>query len=214
MKKFNYLDIIIDNPNSWMWQHIQILKDALSIFTDDVRVFKNADEIRNGDILFILSCDKILDVKALSKHKNNIVIHESDLPIGKGWSPLSYQVECGLNKIPITLFEADEILDSGKWYLKDTINLVGYELIDQIRKKQAVKSFEMIEHYLSQYPMIGNTQKGKDSYYKKRSLKNQALDVDKSLREQFDILRVCDNNNYPATFSIFGRKYTLKIEMN
>jgi len=212
-KSFNYLDILIDNPNSWMWQYIQILEDTLSVFANGIRIFKNSNEVEYGDILFILSCDKILEAKTLGKHKNNIVIHESDLPIGKGWSPLSYQVESGANKIPITLFEADKTLDSGKWYLKDNIQLAGYELIDQIREKQAIKSFEMIEEYLSKYPMEGYAQRGEETFYKKRVPKDQELNLDKSLREQFNTLRVCDNNKYPATFSIYGRKYTLKIDM-
>jgi len=214
LKKFNYLDILIDNQNSWMLKYVEILRSILMGFADNVRIFNKAGQIKTGDILFILSCDKIINVKALRKHRNNVVIHESDLPLGKGWSPLSYQIECGVNKIPITLFEADDKIDSGRWYLKDAINLVGYELIDQIREKQAIKSFEMIEFYLSQYPMAGSIQCGEETYYRKRSPKNQILNVDKSIRDQFDLLRVCDNDRYPATFSIHGREYTLKIEMS
>ena len=212
LKNFKYLDIIIDNPNSWMWQYIPMLENILNEFTQNVRIFENSKEMKNGDILFILSCDKILKLEDLNKHINNIVIHESDLPKGKGWSPLSYQVERGLNSIPVTLFEADVQLDSGKWYIKDFIELNGTELINEIRNKQALKSFDMIKEYLTKYPVKAIEQTGTVTHYQKRTSKNQELDINNAIKEQFNLLRVCDNDNYPAYFFIDNKKYILKIE--
>ena len=40
--------------------------------------------------LFLLSCSKKL--KNLKAYDHNIVIHANDLPRGKGWSPLTWQV--------------------------------------------------------------------------------------------------------------------------
>jgi methionyl-tRNA formyltransferase len=212
LKRFDYIDVIIDNPQSWMWNYIDKLESILVKYSQHVRIFKNSNEIKNGDILFILSCDKILREDNLKKHTNNIVIHESNLPQGKGWSPLSYQVEVGENAIPITLFEADIKLDSGKWYLKDIIKLDGFELIDVIREKQVIKSFELIEQYLINYPINGNPQIGKETFYEKRDSQKQQLDIKKSIEDQFNQLRVCDNENYPAFFYMNGKKYILKIE--
>jgi len=208
--KLKQLDILIDNPNSWFWGYIDFLIYILKKY-GKVRIFKTHEEIKNGDILFILSCDRILKKETLKKHNHNIVIHASDLPQGKGWSPISYQIEEGKNKIPITLFEADEKLDSGDWYLKDFIVLDGSELIDEIRKKQALKTIEMIERYLLNYPIKANKQIGKESFYQKRTPKNQELDINKTIKEQFNKLRVCDNKRYPAHFYINGKKYILKI---
>jgi methionyl-tRNA formyltransferase len=39
------------------------------------------------------------------------------------------------------------------------------------------------------------------------------LDPQKSLAEQFNILRVVDNDRYPAFFEWNGRRYNLKIEI-
>lgn len=212
LKKFNYLDILIDNSDSWMWIYIPNLTNILKKYSSNVRIFKQANDIKVGDVLFILSCDRILQKDVLNKHINNIVIHESDLPIGKGWSPLSYQVEEGKEEIPITLFEAEETLDSGKWYLKDYITLDGTELIDELRLKQAIKSFEMIDMFLKQFPCKSYIQNGKETIYPKRTSNNQIIDVNKSILEQFNKLRVSDNNRYPAHFFIKGQKYILKIE--
>ena len=43
-------------------------------------------------MFFYLSYEKIVEKKVLKKFKNNLVIHASDLPKGKGWSPLSWQI--------------------------------------------------------------------------------------------------------------------------
>ena len=90
--------------------------------------------------MFILSCEKILDEKKLVYHKNNIVIHPSALPKGKGWSPLAWQILEGQNIIPFSLFEASKELDSGPVYLRDELILTGFELNDEIKKKQAEKT--------------------------------------------------------------------------
>ncbi len=212
LKKFQNIDVLIDNPSSWMWEYLQDLEASIEPFAKLIRVFRSASEVSDGDIMIILSCDKILKQNDLAKHKSNIVIHESDLPKGKGWSPLSWQAESGVNKIPITLFEASEKLDSGDWYIKDTLLLDGRELIDEIRVKQYAKTKEMIIKYLQNYPVNSNKQEGEESFFQKRVSKNQELDIDKSLKEQFNKLRVCDNERYPAHFYIDEKKYVLKIE--
>jgi len=211
-KKFKYLDVLIDNPKSWMWQYVESLENILEKYGEHMRFFKSVNEIEHGDVMFVLSCDRILKKQDLQKHKNNIVIHESDLPKGKGWSPLSYQVEQGINKIPVTLFEATIKLDSGDWYIKDFIELDGTELVDNIRKKQAEKTFDIIVQYLQGYPMKPYRQCCDENFYEKRTSQNQELNINKTIKDQFNKLRVSDNQMYPAHFSYRGKKYILKIE--
>ncbi len=200
LKKLQEIDILIDNPTSWIWEHIKLLKKVLDEFAYNLRIFENLADIDSGDIMFILSCDKILTQDNLKKHKNNIVIHGSDLPKGAGWSPWSWEVENGADFITLTLFEAGPIVDAGSWYLKYRVNLDGNELIDDIRKKIVTKEVEMISRYLSEYPMKSKQQLGEKTFYQKLSEKNQELYINISIKEQLDKLRVCDNERYPAHF--------------
>ena len=211
MKELYDIDIIIDNKDSWIWQHLDDLKSSLMKFGDNIRVFSSNNEIKEGEILLILSCNRILSEYDLKKHKSNVVVHESDLPEGKGWSPLTWQVVKNHNTIPITLFEATTDLDSGGWYLKDEINLDGTELIDEIRYKQFKVTKKMINTYLMNYPMPSNKQNGESTYYKKRTLVDQEIDINLPLKDQFNILRVCDNERYPAHFYYKNKKYIIKI---
>ena len=59
------------------------------------------------------------------------------------------------------------------------------------------------------FPRIKQT--GKESFYRRRKPEDSKLDVDKSIKEQFNLLRTVDNDRYPAYFEMFGRKYIIKI---
>lgn len=47
------------------------------------------EELQPGDLCFYLSCGQIVSGEVLAQFRNNLVVHESDLPSGKGWSPLT-----------------------------------------------------------------------------------------------------------------------------
>jgi methionyl-tRNA formyltransferase len=148
----------------------------------------------------------------MSLHKHNLVIHESDLPRGKGWSPLTWQVLEGKESIPITLFEASEKVDAGQIYLQENIKLDGCELVDDLRRKQGEATISVALKFVDNYATVtGKPQKGEETFYKRRGPSDSRLDLDKTIREQFNLLRVCDNERYPAYFEYGGKKYILKI---
>ena len=129
-------------------------------------------------------------------NKHNLVVHESALPHGKGWSPLTWQILEGKNEIPITLFEAEESVDSGKIYITDTMHFNGTELVEELRQIQGEYTIKMCVSFVEGYPGITSREKaqsGRSSYFKKREPEDSKLDPDKTIREQFNLLRVVDN---------------------
>ena len=186
--------------------------DKLNDLGIEAKLYSDHRNIPKGDIAIFLSCEKIISRDTMKKSKHNLVVHESDLPEGKGWSPVTWQVLEGKNKIPICLFEAVEKVDSGVIYFKDFIDLDGSELIDEIRKKQAGKTFELLDKFLEVYPNVfGKIQKGKETFYKKRKPKDSELNLQKTIEEQFNLLRTVDNERYPAFVKYKGNKYVRKI---
>ena len=175
----------------------------------------NVSQIKESDIVFYLGCGQIIPANILSRNKHNLLVHESALPKGKGWSPLTWQILEGKNEIPITLFEAEESVDSGKIYIGDTMHFNGTELVEELRKKQAEYTIKMCVSFIEGYPgitSIGKDQSGGSSYYRKRKPEDSKLDPDKTIREQFNLLRIVDNERYPAYFELNGMRYMLKIE--
>jgi len=102
-------------------------------------------DIPDGELCFMLSCSKLVTSDILKRNKHNLVVHESDLPQGKGWSPMTWQVLEGKQEIPVTLFEAVEAVDSGPIYLQGSMLLEGHELVDELRAKQADATLKLME---------------------------------------------------------------------
>lgn len=63
-------------------------------------------------------------------------MHESDIPKGKGWSTLFWQILEEQNKIRVTLFEAGKKVDSRRIYAWKWFKFDGHELVDELRVAQ------------------------------------------------------------------------------
>jgi len=203
--------IFIDDPHSWMIPWGEMLEKTLSPF-HDVSLCLKKEEIPCGDFSFLLGCTEILPQKYLRKSKLNLVVHESDLPSGRGWSPLSWQVLEEKHEIPIVLFEAKEELDAGPIYLREIIKLNGTELLPELKYKQGVKTIELVYKFLEQWPGLRPVnQVGTPTFYPRRTPAHDKIDIHQTIAENFDHLRIADNEKYPAGFEYRGRKYILKI---
>jgi methionyl-tRNA formyltransferase len=201
---------ILTSPKQWF---IPFAKELSSKINNSNLFFDHTKIDQNYDILFILSYHKIIDSKYLNA-KHNIIIHASDLPKGKGWSPMFWQILEGKNEIVFSMFEASDGVDDGDIYMKKTLHLNGFELNEELRFKQANFINEMCLEFFKNNVQFSKTAKqtGKESFYLKRSSKDSKLDITKTIEEQFNLLRIVDNENYPAFFYKDGEKYILKIE--
>lgn len=206
------IQILVDNKDSWIIPYTVILKNKIiDNFNFEVKLIYDSDCVIKGDVLCLLSCEKIF--KKLDLNKYNLVVHESFLPKGKGWSPISWQILEGKNTIPVTLFEANKKVDSGVIYGQEVINFSGHELLTEIKEKQAEKTIKLIMDFLKKIPNIkGLPQKGTESFYRRRVSEDGQLDINKSIKNQFNLLRISDNERYPAYFILNNKKYVLKIE--
>ena len=204
------VQILIDNKKSWIMDYVPILIKKIIKLGHRVVLIHESKKVKKGDILFLLSCEKIF--KNLELNKHNIVIHESRLPEGKGFSPMTWQIIGGRNKIPISLFEANSNIDSGEIYFQDIINFNGSELIDQIRNKQGNKTIELFLKFIKNINNLKTlSNNGKESFFRKRDPSDSLLDINKTIKEQFNLLRVVDNDRYPAFFIKNGEKFKIEI---
>lgn len=198
---------ILTSPGQWFVPHAQKLAQKLK-----ARLFYSHTEISGFEVVFILSYHRLIGGEFLAQNKHNIVIHASALPQGKGWSPLFHQVLEGKNSIPFSLFEANEKADAGAIYLQKSLNLTGLELYEELREKQAAFCLELCEEFLRLYPALTpQEQSGEESFYSRRDPECSELNPDKSLNEQFNLLRICSNDEFPAFFYKNGKKFLVKI---
>ena len=52
---------------------------------------------------------------------------------------------------------------------------------------------------------------GEETFYPKRAKKDSELDISKSIEENFNLLRIGNNEDWPSFFHYRGKKYILKI---
>ncbi len=163
----------------------------------------------------LLSCSRLLRAEQLAFHRHNLVVHESALPQGQGWSPMTWQILEGASSIPITLFEVTAALDAGSIYLQQQIVLEGHELVEEWRAGQALATFDLCLAWLDSYREVvaaAQPQQGEASHYRRRRPADSQLDHERPLAEQFNLLRVVDNQGYPAFFYWRGRGYGLQVQ--
>jgi len=214
MNKFLSISIVSDK-DSWINDYISKFIDRIAKNKHFVSWEHNIKKVQHGDICFLLGCGQLMSKKVMNRNKINLVVHESLVPSGKGWSPLTWQILEGKNRIPITLLEVADKVDSGKIYLQDEMVFKGYELVDELRTIQANYTFKLCEIFIDQFPYIldqGKVQKGESSFYKKREQRDSEIYAENTLSESFNLLRTVDNKRYPAFFTMKGKKYKLQIE--
>ena len=119
------------------------------------------------------------------------------------------------DQIPVTLIEAEREVDSGVIYDQKWFDLAPGDLIDDWRRKLSKTSNSLIMDFVDRYPDSVNNardQVGNPSFYPKRRPGDSQLDINQSIFQQFNKLRIVDNENYPAFFEINGSEFTIKIE--
>lgn len=204
------IQILIDNPDSWIIPFAKRWVKKQTINGIDCSLVYEEDSVSRGDILCLLGCER--KFKSLHLNQHNLVVHESALPHGRGMSPLTWQVIEGKCEIPVSLIEASEEIDAGLIYDQAIINLNGTELVEELRILQAKITFDLISNFIHVYPNIhGVEQVGEPTIYRKRTRIDSQLDINESIANQFNLLRVVDNDRYPAWFDINGCRYEIKI---
>lgn len=205
------VSVVVDN-DSWILPYAQQLVEAINKTNDNAQLCRDFDAILAGDVAFYIGCMKITPDEVLNRNKRNLVVHESDLPKGRGFSPLSWQILEGCNAIPICLLDMVEDVDAGPIVFKDYMNFDGHELFDELKAAQGQKTIELCLRFLSQpSEPIGTPQTGDSSFYKRRTPIDSELDPNRTLADQFEQLRIVDNENYPAFFSHRGEEYVLTV---
>ena len=195
------------------YSHVEQLADHFRDQGHEVATLSHHRNLSEGDVLFILGYLRIIPSDLLSLHLHNIVIHASDLPRGKGWSPLAWQISEGRNEIPFSLIEATDEVDAGDVYLQRVLILSGNELFNEWREKQWTLTAEMAKEFIESYgSLTRRPQAGEETFYPQRTRADDEVDPSKPLADSFDRIRVCDPDSYPAWFQLRNRQYRIRIE--
>lgn len=181
----------------------------------EVSLLQNKNQLSGGDLLFLVSCSEIINESDRRKFQATLVLHASDLPKGRGWSPHIWEIVNGSESITLSLLEAEDKVDSGRIWGKHQISIPKDALWDEINQLLFTAEIDLIDWSVKNFRKLSPEQQ-KDSeqatYYPKRTPRDSELDPNKTIAEQFDKIRVSDPGRFPAFFKLYGKKYKLTLE--
>lgn len=178
-----------------------------------VELVRAKAQLSGGDILFLISCHELIQADVRGLYNATLVIHASDLPLGRGWSPHIWQVLEKKSNIKVTLLEAADVVDSGDIWSQTDFELEGHETFDEINSKLFAAEIRLMDFAVENFGKISpRRQDGPaPTMYRKRTPMDSRIDPALSLAEQFDLLRVADPSRFPAFFDLGGHRYFIQI---
>ena len=181
----------------------------------DVELVRKIAEATSGDILFLISCSELITAQSRAKYRATLVLHGSDLPVGRGWSPHIWQLSQGADSITLSLLEAEDRVDSGRIWKKIHLKVPKHALLGEINQILFEAEIQLINYAIENFYSVIPQDQSSDvlpTYYPRRNPEHSQIDPTKSIAEQFDLIRVCDSDRFPAFFTHMGYRYILKLE--
>lgn len=180
-----------------------------------VTLARSKRELTSGDILFLISCGEIITEQERQRFKKTLVIHASDLPRGRGWSPHIWELINGAAGLTVSLLEAQDKVDSGDIWKKIYLNIPRHALYEEINELLFLAESKLmdfaVENFDSVVPLPQDCNV-EPTYYPRRGPADSELDPQLTIASQFNLLRVCDPERFPAFFKLHGHTYKLTIE--
>ena len=130
-----------------------------------------------------------------------IIFHMTDLPYGRGGSPLQNLIVKGHENTTISAIKCVKELDAGPIYLKKKLSLKGNASEIYYRCGEVIEN--MIEEIIVLNPQL-YIQEGKIINFKRRKPEDGNLINAKTLDNIYNHIRMLDAEGYPPAFIIIG----------
>ena len=158
------------------------------------------------DFVFMTGVYKLIPINILNAPTYGIFgFHETPLPEGRGHAPINWTIENNRPNITISLFKAGSGVDDGLIVYQHNVPIYRDDdrsILEFKRQYGVTECFRVFIFELLEGVIILREQSGLPSYSKKRKATNSELDVNKTLIELWDHLRLCHNDYYPAFFML------------
>jgi methionyl-tRNA formyltransferase len=127
-----------------------------------------------------------------------IIFHMTDLPFGRGGSPLQNLISRGICNTKISAVKVVNKIDAGPIYIKENLKLEGDA--EYIYKKASKIIFRKMIPFIIKNEPSPEQQKGKIVVFKRRKPEEGNIQKLKSLNEVYDYIRMLDAEGYPNAF--------------
>ncbi|WP_213999860.1 hypothetical protein [Arsukibacterium sp.] len=130
-----------------------------------------------------------------------VCFHMTDLPFGRGGSPLQNLILRGFSSTQLTALQMTEQLDAGPVFGKAPLSLAG--TATEIFQRAAPLVYQLIAQIISQR-LTPRPQQGGAEYFSRRTPAQSQLPEAANVAELYDFIRMLDGEGYPPAFTEYA----------
>jgi methionyl-tRNA formyltransferase len=126
-----------------------------------------------------------------------VIFHMTDLPFGRGGSPLQNLIARGIYETQISAIKCDAGIDSGDVYMKCPLSLIGTggEIFNHVADVVEDMIVYIIKNQPKPVPQVGEP-----VYFPRRKPAEGNIANLTELRQVYDYIRMLDADGYPKAF--------------
>ncbi len=176
-------DIISSNPGQWHY-------------------VENPDELESKlsnlspHYIFFLHWSWIVPKEIVNKY-DCVCFHMTDVPYGRGGSPLQNLIQRGFKQTKLTALKMVNELDAGPVYMKKDLSLEGRA--EDIYQRASGLAADMISIIIHKNP-LPTPQFGEPTYFTRRTPAESCIEKVRDLEQLYDFIRMLDAEGYPPAY--------------
>ncbi|MFM5840002.1 formyltransferase family protein [Aeromonas rivipollensis] len=185
------------------WHQMKIQSPEL--INEASGIYKCQDDLRsllesNVDIVFFPHWSWVVPDEIIDRF-TCICFHSTPLPYGRGGSPIQNMVLNGHRDTQVVALKMTNQLDAGPIYLRQDVSLIGGG--EEVFRRIYQTTISMMKSLLTFLPSP-TEQEGKVTIFTRRQSDDSKLDMDDSIDNIFDKIRILDVDNYPPAYIEIG----------
>ena len=180
-----YNEVIKNYPGTWhlITDHRELTTEKVKSINPKFIFFPHWNHTVPNEILEMTTC---------------VCFHETDLPYGRGGSPVQNLIALGHRETVVTALKMTDELDAGPIYLKEKLSLEG--LAEEVFVRASYVVAGMIKTIITKNPRP-TKQVGKPTLFSRRKPSQSKIPIGKtSLVDLFDHIRMLDAEGYPKAY--------------
>lgn len=204
-------NFIIVTAKEWYQDLIKELKQEIALTHISTKEDLNIEKIKKLNPRFIFFPHWSYYIpKEIYENYECVVFHMTDLPYGRGGSPLQNLIIRGHKKTKMSALKVIDVVDGGPIYMKRDLSLEGTAL--EIFQRAVPIIGEMIKTIIFS-PSEPEVQSGSVVEFKRRTEEESSIAFSKvdSIEELYNFIRMLDCPGYPpANFELKNFKFEFK----
>lgn len=198
---------VIATTKSWNIDNVKKLRKKYSheefyLITDKNELVLDFLDNKKPEYIFFPHWSWIIPPEIYEKYKC-VVFHMTDLPFGRGGSPLQNLIVRGIYETKVSAIAVENGVDTGPVYFKEPIN-ISQGNADCILTMISDIIFEkMIPRFILDNPKPSR-QVGEEVVFKRRTEKDSKIPEGLTQRQIYDYIRMLDGEGYPLAYKDVG----------